>query len=335
MVDAPVDVAILDAGVGEMHLLIEVRQVVLARPVLDLFAAPIRAAVAVSITAIPLLKEALVLAFQLAIELDAKDACSTVLELGSLAEVGTVDLDVMRPFSRLVSTRIEGLALVGVNVLVALQEAATTVCERNRTLPIIDRYAFDQSLLFEMSDVTASAVEIPFRNDAKRTDRGETSCFRTVQCVVAITIVDQFSFWCAWQAQIADEYISWIVGTAIVLSTFRLPIPVLAAPVITCAHVRLKGFISPLLAVGGAANDEPLLLAILDAIIIPLACVVVARIEITRHRPSSTATCGDAIIGARRRRINSRSDRVGWSRVLTVADAEPPRGKHLTPHWPA
>ena len=113
VVDLSIDVSILDAGIGEMDLLIEVRQVVLARPLFDLLGLRVGPAVAVSIAAIPLLQEPLIVAFQLAIEFDANDACLAALEPFSGLQIGTIDLRVMRPFARLVGARIEGLALVG------------------------------------------------------------------------------------------------------------------------------------------------------------------------------------------------------------------------------
>ncbi len=56
---APVNVLVLDAHVGEMHLLVEVRQVVLDRPQRDLLGIPIRPPVTVGAALIPLLQEAL------------------------------------------------------------------------------------------------------------------------------------------------------------------------------------------------------------------------------------------------------------------------------------
>lgn len=52
-----------------MDLLVVVRQVVLAGPFLDFFATAIRPAVAIAVALIAFLEEALVVAFQLAIEL--------------------------------------------------------------------------------------------------------------------------------------------------------------------------------------------------------------------------------------------------------------------------
>ncbi len=63
MVIVPVDL-ILDAVVREVELTIEVRQIVVARPLPDLAFVSVRPAVAVGAPAVVLLQELLVLAFQ-------------------------------------------------------------------------------------------------------------------------------------------------------------------------------------------------------------------------------------------------------------------------------
>src|SRR5688500_1104291 len=56
--DLAVGIFILDSQIGEMHLVVEVRQVVLTRPSRYLGIAPVRTAVAVAIAAIALLEKA-------------------------------------------------------------------------------------------------------------------------------------------------------------------------------------------------------------------------------------------------------------------------------------
>ena len=55
---------VLDSVVGEMNLVVEVRQIVFARPVTDLVLVATRSGVAVGATAVGLLQELLVLALQ-------------------------------------------------------------------------------------------------------------------------------------------------------------------------------------------------------------------------------------------------------------------------------
>ena len=70
---------VLDAVVGEVHLAVEVRQIVFARPVADLVLVAIRSSVAVGATAVVLLQELLVLALQVLLEDDASDLEVAVL----------------------------------------------------------------------------------------------------------------------------------------------------------------------------------------------------------------------------------------------------------------
>ena len=69
-----VQIFVLDAEIREVHVLVEVRQVVRARPFLDVLRRAIRSSRAVRIAQISVLEKALVFAFQLAVQLDAEDA---------------------------------------------------------------------------------------------------------------------------------------------------------------------------------------------------------------------------------------------------------------------
>jgi hypothetical protein len=83
--DVAVHVLVFDPNVWEVDLVIEIRQVALTRPFLDLFHRAIGAAITVAIASIALLQKSLVLASQLAVELHAKDSRLTRLQpFGSL-----------------------------------------------------------------------------------------------------------------------------------------------------------------------------------------------------------------------------------------------------------
>jgi hypothetical protein len=71
VVVAPVDLLVLDAKIRKMDLLVEVGQVVVARPFLNLVGLTIRPAVAVSIAFVQPL---LIVAFELVVEDDSIDA---------------------------------------------------------------------------------------------------------------------------------------------------------------------------------------------------------------------------------------------------------------------
>ena len=92
---------VLDAVVGEMHLAIEVRQVVLARPVADLVLVAAGSAVAVRAVAVVVLQELLVLALQVLLEDDASDLEVSRARLGDgLPPGGTSRRDSSRGRSR-------------------------------------------------------------------------------------------------------------------------------------------------------------------------------------------------------------------------------------------
>ncbi len=96
VVVAPVDL-VLDAVVREVDLAIEVRQVVLARPVADLVLVAVRTAVAVGPAAVVLLQELLIVALQVLFEDDAPNLEAAVLvsEPGFLLAVRRVEVRVV------------------------------------------------------------------------------------------------------------------------------------------------------------------------------------------------------------------------------------------------
>jgi hypothetical protein len=83
---------------------------VLACPRRDLFRPRSGSPGAVRTAAVPLLQELLVVALQLVIENDAADACAALTETLLGAEVGALDLGIVRQFTRLPQARVERLA---------------------------------------------------------------------------------------------------------------------------------------------------------------------------------------------------------------------------------
>ncbi len=97
----PVAVFVLDACVGKVDAVVEVRQLLFPCPRTDLVRFPIRSTVAVLITPVPFLQEPLVLALQLVVENDAPDPPANLAQPYLGACVGAVDLRVVRELSRL------------------------------------------------------------------------------------------------------------------------------------------------------------------------------------------------------------------------------------------
>src|SRR5947208_1234581 len=87
---------VFDAEVGEVDRPIEVGQVVFARLCFNLADVPTRSAVAVWPAAIRLLQPSLVLALELLLEHHAMDVRPDVTETLVLAQVGAINLNVVR-----------------------------------------------------------------------------------------------------------------------------------------------------------------------------------------------------------------------------------------------
>jgi hypothetical protein len=122
MMLAPVNL-VLDAVIREVHLAVEVRQIVFACPLANLPLVAVRTAVAVRPAAVVLLQELLVLALQVVVEDDAPNLESAVivaepgLFLAVLGEAEVID-------GRVVSTRVGGYSvLVGEGILELAYEA--------------------------------------------------------------------------------------------------------------------------------------------------------------------------------------------------------------------
>jgi hypothetical protein len=114
---AVITILVLDADVGEVNVAIEVGEVVLARPDLDLTNVVIRAAVAVLSATVAPLPKALRLAFELVVQGDTPDAPSLAPETLFRPQVGAVDLAVVGQLARLPETSVELLTGFSVSPL--------------------------------------------------------------------------------------------------------------------------------------------------------------------------------------------------------------------------
>jgi hypothetical protein len=92
MVPAAVDLLVFDTQVGEMDLLVEVRQVVFERPIFDLPRVAIGVAVVVLALLVARVQPLLILALELVVEDHALDARVAFLEALRDAQVGLIDL---------------------------------------------------------------------------------------------------------------------------------------------------------------------------------------------------------------------------------------------------
>ena len=108
---------VFDAQVREMDLVIEVREVVVVRPFLDLVRFAIGPTIAVVTVPITLVEPLLVLTLELVVEFDAVNACAALREALGFSQVRAVHLGVVFHLTRLLQTRVELLTMVVLTVL--------------------------------------------------------------------------------------------------------------------------------------------------------------------------------------------------------------------------
>ncbi len=109
---------VLDAVVGEVDLLIEVRQVMFARPLANLVLVAVGAAIAVGTSAVVLLEELLVLALQVLFEDDTPNLEPVVLvsKPGFLLAVRRVEVGVVVDLALAADAGVERLSGLAVSV---------------------------------------------------------------------------------------------------------------------------------------------------------------------------------------------------------------------------
>jgi hypothetical protein len=115
-----------------MHLLVVIRQVVLARPQRDFFRLAIWSAGAVFATAIVFLKEPLVVPLEFVVQDDAVNSRALFAEAVLGALIGAINVRIVRELTRLSLACVEGLAgLVGAVsavIAVGLEQVPRAVC---------------------------------------------------------------------------------------------------------------------------------------------------------------------------------------------------------------
>jgi hypothetical protein len=176
-----VDVLVFDAHVGEMHLVIEVRKVVLVSPFLDLVRLAIGPAVSLLVVAIPFVQPALVLTLELVVEHDAIDPRLAVGELLRFAQIGLIDLRIVLDLARLHEARVELLPVVLMMVVtMEVQEIAATVGKNDDVVTVtIQPLRSDEPLFPQVTEVARPRIgraavvvaEVTGGYDAERTYR--------------------------------------------------------------------------------------------------------------------------------------------------------------------
>jgi hypothetical protein len=159
-----VPVFVFDAGVGEAHVSVVARQVVLARPPRDLFGLTIRPAVAVLPAAIALVQEPLIVALELVVENHSLNSAALVSNTLLSALVGPIDLGVMRQRARLSEARIEGLAGFPRAFLareaIRFEQIPAPLCQDDGPVVCAEWCGVDQPLVLEVLETAARALRV-------------------------------------------------------------------------------------------------------------------------------------------------------------------------------
>ena len=134
VVPAPAGFLVFDAQIGEVHLVIEVRQVVLARPFADLVVGPIGVSVVIGTVAIALVEPLLVLTLELVVENDPFDARITLRQPLRRAFVRAIDLEVVFQLPLPFNATPERLAVTVVAVTMVFEQAPAVFRQRRGIL---------------------------------------------------------------------------------------------------------------------------------------------------------------------------------------------------------
>jgi hypothetical protein len=194
---------VLEPEVGEMDLVVEVRQVVVVRPLLDLPGVAVRTAIAVRPVAVVLLQELLVLPFELLLEHHTPDLGALLAQPFLGSQVRPIELGVVIELPRPVHARVKLLMAFLVAVAaVRFEQVSPAVGEDQSALLAVQGDRPNQAVLDEMVQAVVARIElvvtrvtkITLRDDPERADRRERSAVLAIQLVGAIAVQDQLPF---------------------------------------------------------------------------------------------------------------------------------------------
>jgi len=222
VIPPPIGLQVFDAQVREMDLVIEVREVVVVRPFLDLVRVTIGPAIRIVTVPISLVQPLLVLTLELVVEFDAVNACAALPEASGFSEVRAIHLGVVFHLARLLQSRVELLTMVRAMVIrvfaaVRLQHVPTLFRQHDRDVSAATQaLGSDEPFLAEVSEVARSRIgrtlavvpEVACRDDPKRADGRQRARFRAPQGVLAVPgVVDDLSVRAARQVEIPHEHV--------------------------------------------------------------------------------------------------------------------------------
>jgi len=208
---------VLDAEIGKVHSVIEVREFVVACPLFDLAGVAIGSSITVRPAAIPLLEPFLVLALEVVVEHDAADVGALVVEPLRFSQVRAIELGIMRQLTRPVHAGVEGLLPPVVAVAaMGLQQVMAAFRQGDGALAPVDRHEPHQALVPEVAEIAvprvgclvAQVAEIALGHHAKGPNGRERPALVTVEFVPVIAVDDDLAFESPWQIKIAHEDIA-------------------------------------------------------------------------------------------------------------------------------
>jgi hypothetical protein len=234
VIAAPVDLYVVNPQIGEMDVLIEVREVVFERPLLDLPLVPIRVSVVVVAIPIALVEPLLILALELVVQDDALDVGVAFVQALSDAQVSLVYLRVVFELALAFEARIELLARVVVVDSMGLQQVPAAVGQNDGDIaPAVQPHGVDQTLLAEVPKVAAAGIglapgmvaQLTRGHHPKRANGGQRAGLRAAQRVLAFTrVVHNLSLASTWQVEVAHKYVARVTITRIVASRISVPL---------------------------------------------------------------------------------------------------------------
>jgi hypothetical protein len=218
-VSAPVPILVLDTDVWKLDVFVFVWQPMRQCPLANLVGRAIRPAVAVTLLAIALLKEALVLALQLVVENHPTDLATPLPDFVSGPFVRSVKMRVMRDLWSPREAGVEALPVVERAVLRRIQEVTTTFRQRYERRPrrsSTKGTGFDQARAPQVLKLLVSAsafsrcdrLEVASRHRAKCADRGQDPNVSPGEFIGALTNGDPLSATAARQGEAPREDIT-------------------------------------------------------------------------------------------------------------------------------
>src|SRR4051812_33815146 len=178
-----------------MNLVVEVRQIVFARPVTDLVLVATRSAVAIGATAVGLLQELLVLALQVLFEDDASDLKVRVLVTKTrfFLSKRRIEIRVVVDLPRAANAGVERLRRFAVSLdRVRIEQVPPLLREGQSPLAVAQVNQLDESLIVEILQGVVRNIEIMFRHDSKGTDGSQCAAVFAVNLVESVAVNDQF-----------------------------------------------------------------------------------------------------------------------------------------------